>query len=108
MGLPVKNRADMVNGFKDIVNTLGSTFTLIKRGVPNAPITAHFVPANKEDTALVNTVGIEAQILVTHGTPTIAKGNKLLSPGGRSYVVAVCHEVFINDVLVGQRLVVKH
>lgn len=106
--LPSKQHNDFVAEFNKTIDLLGTTFTLrrISDGT-TATIIAHFVEMGANDEPLINAVGIEARILRTHGVPLIVKFDTIIAPSGVEYTVHVCHEVYINDTKVGQKMVVK-
>lgn len=102
-------RKQFVEGYQAIVKNLGTTFGY-QAGGQGEPvtITAHFVDPKADDTALINALGLEARIchtLADFGPPK--KFDTLTSPSGQKYVIHAAHEIFINDVLAGYKLVMK-
>lgn len=98
---------DLKAGYKQTVNTLGTDFTLKHLDDTTEPIRAHVIPAGKEDTAIINALGVDTVFLHALETPLIKKFEILISPSTREYVVEASHELFVNNVLVGQKIIAR-
>lgn len=98
---------DLKSGYKKVVNTLGTDFTLKHLDDTTVIIKAHVIPSGKEDTAIVNAIGVDAVFLHCLETPLITKYETLISPSTREYVVEAVHEIFVNNTLVGQKVIAR-
>jgi len=103
------NRAkdDIKQGYADIVNMLGTDFTLEHNDETSETIRGHVVPMGKEDVAIVNALGIDAVFVHCLAAPTLVKFEKLVAPSGRYYSIEAVHEVYVNNTLVGQKVVAR-
>lgn len=105
--LPAKQHNDFVAEFRKTIDLLGTKFTLKPKVGADSTITGHFIDMGANDVPLINAIGVEARLVRTHATPVIKKFDVIVAPSGDKYTVHVCHEVYINDTLVCQKLVVK-
>lgn len=105
MPLPLKQRNDLANGWKDVVGKLGTKFSIAQPdGTAKGNLTGHIIPAGRDDVAIVNALGLEAVFLHVLPTPLLKKFDELTAPSGRIYVVNAIHEVYVNDILVGYKV----
>lgn len=108
MSLPTREHDDFVNGYRAVVEALGTSFVYRSNGDGTGQtITAHFVDPKADDTALINAVGLEGRIAHTLAQPTVTKYDTLTSPTGKVYTVHASHEIFVNDTIVGYKLVMS-
>lgn len=106
--LPIANKNDMVNKYRETIDLLGTPFTHHHEdGTTGGTLTAHFVPQRADDAHLIAAIGMEARIVNMKETPKVEKYDYIVSPSGMEYTIHTVHEVYVNDVLVGQRLFVK-
>lgn len=99
--------SDLQSGYVQMIDTVGTDFTLTHLDDTTQTIKAHIVPAGKEDTAIVNSVGIDAIFLHCHAAPVIKKNEMITSPSGREYSVEASHEVYVKNILVGQKVIAR-
>ncbi len=98
---------DLENGFAVMINTAGTDFELEDLDGNKQTIKCHVVPASKDDEAIINALGADATFMHTLATPILKKFQNLTAPSGRVYVIDAAHEIYVNNTLVGQRVIAR-
>lgn len=98
---------DLKNGFAVMVNTAGTDFEHEDLNGNKNMMRCHVVPANKGDDAVINALGADATFLHCLPSPILEKFQTLKSPSGRVYVIDAAHEIYVNNTLVGQRVIAR-
>lgn len=104
--LSTADKSTFAAQYKSTLEMLGTPFKHTDGAGTVTDITAHFIDIGADDAAVIQAVGIEARLVHAPATPLISKYDRLESPTGRVYKVHASHELFINELLVGQKLVV--
>lgn len=99
--------SDLKNGYTQTVNSLGTNMTLEHDDGSTETIKAHIIPSGKDDVAIINALGVDAIFMNCLATPVIKKFEKLTAPSGRGYIVDAVHERYVQNVLVGQRVIAR-
>lgn len=100
-------KEDLKNGYAKLIVELGTDFSLERKEGTTEVIRGHVVPMGKEDVAIINAIGVDAVFIHCLSIPPLLKFEKLTAPSGRKYSIEAVHEIYVNNVLVGQKVVAR-
>jgi len=100
-------KQDLKNGYQELVVELGTDFSLERKDGTTEVVRGHVVPMGKEDVAIINAIGVDAVFLHCLSYPALLKFEKLTAPSGRKYSIEAVHEIYVNNDLVGQKVVAR-
>ena len=98
--------ADFQKGIRDIIRMLGSDVT-ISRPDGSGQVTKHvaIVSLGREDTALIQALGVEARIIYAEPmTPAPQKMDRVVSQTGHEYTIRFVHEILVDNTMVGYKM----
>ena len=98
---------DIKAGYKQLIKDVGTDFQLEHSDGSIEVIRGHVIALGKEDTAIINAVGVDAIYIHCLEKPLLIKFEKMTAPSGRKYSIEAVHEMYVNNTLVGQKVVAR-
>lgn len=98
---------DIKAGYKQMIEEVGTDFQLEHTDGTVEVIRGHVVALGKEDAAIINAVGVDAIYIHCLEKPLLLKFEKMTAPSGRKYSIEAVREMYVNNTLVGQKVVAR-